>query len=179
MKITPRFPAKTLSALLVTGLLGTLILTAADPNATPPQRNRPGGGAGGGGPGGPGFRGGLMLDDKQRELLREAMQKNGAEIQKLDEKMRAAQKELTQAILTEKQDSKVLRDKAEAVAKIQVEQTLLRAKVFGVVVPTLKPEQRDQIENSPFAMQMLMQGLGGGFGGGGMRGGRGGGPPQQ
>ncbi len=175
MKITPMSHPKTLSALLVTGLLGTLILTAADPNATPPQRNRPGGG-----PGGPGFRGGVMLDDKQRELLREAMQNNGAEIQKLDEKMRAAQKELTQAILTEKQDSKVLRDKAEAVAKIQVEQTLLRAKVFAVVVPTLKPEQRDQIENSPFAMQMVMQGLGGGFGGGGMRGGRGGGgPPQQ
>ena len=87
MKITPRFPPKTLSALLVTGLLGTLILTAADPNATPPQRTRPGGGQGGGGPGGPGgpgFRGGVMLDDKQRELLREAMQNNSAEIQKLN-----------------------------------------------------------------------------------------------
>ncbi len=120
-----------------------------------------------------------MLDDKQRELLREAMQNNSAEIQKLDEKMRAAQKELTQAILSEKPDPKVLREKAEAVAKIQVEQTLLRAKVFGVVVPTLKPEQRDQIENSPFAMQMLMQGLGGGFGGGGRGGRGGGGPPQQ
>ncbi len=85
-------------------------------------------------------------------------------------------------MLAERADEKVLREKADAVAKIQVEQTLLRAKAFAVVVPTLKPEQREQIENAPWAMGMLMGG--GGFGGsfgGGMRGGRGGGggPPQR
>ncbi len=172
---------KTLSALLITGLLGGLITTAAEPTPAPQQRNRGGGGQAGGGPGrfgGPG----AFLDDKQRELFREAMQNQSAALQKLDEQMRVAQKELTQAMLAEKADEKVLREKADAVAKIQVEQTLLRAKAFAVVVPTLKPEQREQIENAPWAMGMLMGG--GGFGGsfgGGMRGGRGGGggPPQR
>jgi len=105
---------------------------------------------------------GGMLDDQQRELVREAMQKHSDELRKLDEKMRVAQKELMQAVMAEKADENVIREKAEVVAKIQVEQTLLRAKILAVVVPTLKPEQREQLENSPLALGML----GGGFGGG-------------
>lgn len=169
MKINLNCPAKILSAIAVAGLLGTLLLQAADPQPPPPARDRavqpdrgsgPPGGQGRGGMGGIGG----MLDDQQRELLREAMQKQGDEIRKLDEKMRVAQKELMQAVLAEKADEKVVREKAEVVAKIQVEQTVLRAKVLAVLVPTLKPEQREQIENSPWAMGML----GGGFGGGRM-----------
>jgi hypothetical protein len=96
------------------------------------------------------------LDERQRDLLREAMQTHGEGLRQLDEKLRLAQRELMQAILTEKQDEATIRQKADTVAKLQTEQTLLRAKVFAVVVPTLKPEQRELIENSPFAFGMLM-----------------------
>ena len=61
---------------------------------------------------------------------------------------------------------KVIREKAEAVAKVQVEMTILRAKVFATVVPSLTPEQRERIESNPMMLQMV---LGGGMGG--MRGG--------
>ncbi|HEY2953380.1 MAG TPA: periplasmic heavy metal sensor [Verrucomicrobiae bacterium] len=144
---------------LLTGLLGTFITMAADPPADQPGRgNRPGrGGAGGpggfGGPGGPGGAGGfagaggfggIALDEKQRELYRDASEQNSDELKKLDEKLRAAQKELMQAVLAEKFDDKSVREKADAVAKIQTDITVLRAKALSTVAPTLKPEQREQ-----------------------------------
>jgi len=120
---------------------------------------------------------GMMgLDDQQRELYREATQKHGDELRKLDEKLRAAQKELVQAVLAEKYDDQVVREKAEGVAKIQVEITTLRAKALSVVAPTLKPEQRDQLENSRIGAAILTGG-GGGGGGGGFGGPGGGNPP--
>lgn len=104
------------------------------------------------------------LDEKQMELLREATQADSEEMRKLDEKLRASQRELVQAVVAEKYDEKVVREKADAVAKIQTEITMLRAKQVATVVPTLKPEQREQWENSPIALGLLMRG--GGFGGG-------------
>ncbi len=150
--------------MLVAGWLGTVALTAADAPADAPPRDRPARPdrqAGGMGMGGGRAAMGGWLDDQQRELLRDAMQKDREAFRKLDESMRTAQRELTQAILAEKPDEKVVREKAEAVAKLQVEQTVLRAKAFSAVVPTLKPEQRDQIESSPWAIGMLMGGPGG------------------
>lgn len=160
MKITFNSWAKPLLVLAATSLLGVVVGTAADaPAAGAPPAQR---GA---------FRGG-MLDDQQRTLLREAMQKNSDELRSLDEKLRAAQKELMKAVLAEKQDEKAVREKAEAVGKIQTELTVIRAKAFAAVTPTLKPEQKDQLENSPMGM-MMMGGPGGAAFGGGM-GGRGG-----
>lgn len=182
------------AALMAAGLLSVTLAMAADTPTTGGRSGRtttPGADAGGGGDRGNrggttgGMRGG-WLDEQQRQLLGEARQKHASELQALDEKMREAQKELSKVLLAEKFDEKAVREKAEAVAKIQVEQTVLRAKIFSVVVPTLKPEQREQIESNPWALTML---LGGGFGGdrggfggpggfggdrGGMRGGPGG-----
>jgi Spy/CpxP family protein refolding chaperone len=115
--------------------------------------NVPGGGRGnfGGGNfggGGRGSFGGLNLDEKQNELLREAMQADSDELRKLYEKLQAAQKELVKAVVAEKYDDKGVREKADAVSKIQTEITVLRAKAFASVSPTLKPEQREQIENN-------------------------------
>ncbi len=106
-----------------------------------------------------------LFDDQQRELMREAFMKNREQMLKIDEKMREAQKELTKVMLSEKPDEKLLRQKAEAVAKVQVEQTMVRAKIFEAVAPTLKPEQKEQMESNPFAIQMMMMGGFGGFGG--------------
>src|SRR6185436_17926461 len=95
----------------------------------------------------------------------------------LDEKQRAAQKELMQAVLAENFDEKVVREKAEAVGKIQTDITVLRAKAFSTVAPTLKPEQREALENTRVGPTMLLgggPGVGGPGGGGG--GGFGGGP---
>ena len=181
------------TTLLVVGLVSAFVATAADaPQPTPPDRVRgnrgpvdrtganPGGpdrgnfqGRGGfGGPGGPGgmggMGGGINLDDKQRELYREAAQKDSDALRKLDEKLRAAQKELMQAILAENYDEKIVREKADTMGKIQTEITLLRGKAFSTVAPTLKAEQREQLETSRSAILMLSSG---GFGGPGSGGG--------
>ena len=169
MKISFLKYSKTTSTLLLTGFLSVLTTHAADAPPAASQPDRPARGPGGGpgntqdrrGPAGGG--GGLGLDDKQRELYREASQKSADELRKLDEKLRAAQKELVQAAIAEKYDEKAVREKAEALAKIQVEITTLRAKAFSAVAPTLKAEQREQLETSRVAAAML---TGGGFGGG-------------
>ncbi len=108
--------------------------------------------------------GGLNLDEKQNELLREAMRADSDELRKLADKLQDAQKELVKVIVAEKYDEKSLREKAEAVARIQTEITVLRGKAFATISPTLKPEQRDQIENSRGA-SALITGAGIGFGG--------------
>jgi len=183
--------SKTIGACAITTILAAFALIAADSPAPPPGRPGPGGG-GPGGAGGPGnFQGprgggggmmmGGVLDDQQRELYRQASQKNMDELRRLDEKLRAAQKELVKAAIAEKYDEAAVREKAEAVGKIQVQITTLRAKALSAVAPTLKPEQRDQLENSRMGAAMLGGfggGPGAGFGGpGGGFGGQGG-PPQ-
>ena len=131
------------------------------------------------------MRGGF-LDEEQRALLQESRQKHSEELTKLNEQIRVAQKALTAAVLADTLDEKIVREKSEAVAKIQVELDVLLAKMFAPVVPTLKPEQKEQMQNNPFFLRMMAGGMGGGMnggpgggrgfgGGGGGRGGFGGG----
>jgi Spy/CpxP family protein refolding chaperone len=127
----------------------------------------PGGFQGQGGFQGRGGGGMAVLDEQQRNLLREALQKEQDPLRALDEKLRAAQKELMQAVLAEKYDEQVVRQKAEAVAKIEVEMTLLRAKALATVAPTLKTEQKESMINSPFGAMMLRGGMMMDRGGGG------------
>lgn len=157
---------KSLITCLATGLLATTVAVAQPA----------GGGGGGGGGGGRGnFQGrARMLDDQQMQLYREAAQKDGEKLRALDEKLRVAQKELMQATLAATYDEKAVKEKADAVAKIQVELTVLRAKALATVAPTMKPEQKEQLYESRFAIMMLT-GSGFDMGGGGF-GRQGGGP---
>src|SRR5204863_1424371 len=87
-----------------------------------------------------------------------------------------AQKELMQAVLAENFDEKVVREKADAVGKIQSDITVLRARALSTVAPTLRPEQREALENTRLGSTMLMGGGPGMGGPGGFGGGFGGGP---
>lgn len=93
--------------------------------------------------------GGFNLDEQQRNLLQEARQVNGDDIRKLNEKLAEAQKEFVRVVAAEKYDEKVVREKAEAIGKIQAEILALNGKAFATVSPTLKPEQRESIEGNP------------------------------
>lgn len=127
-----------------------------------------------GGPRGGRFFGGLNLDDNQRQLLFDGLQAVGPQMREIMEKLRIAQQELVDAVLAEKYDEQVVRQKAEAVAKLQVELTMLRAKAVSAVAPTLTPEQKQEVKDSPFIAGLLTGA--GGFGGRGGFGGFGGGP---
>ncbi len=171
--------------LLIFMLSGALSAVMAVAQQNPAPGGAAGAGAGAGGGGGRGGFGGMRgggigLDDQQRQLYREALQKDSEKLRALDEKLRAAQKDLVDATLAATYDEKTVKEKAEAVANIQVEITLLRSKALATVAPTLKPEQKQQLSESRFAIMMLSGGgMGGGFDptamGGGF-GGRGGGP---
>lgn len=142
--MTPRTNRKrttTLAALLAAGFLCSIALTAYAQPA--PDRGRGG-----------------MLDEQQRELFRQAMEKEGDQLRALATKMEAAQKALMQATLAETYDEKVVQEKADAVAKIQVQMTLLRAKALSTVAPTLKAEQKEQLLESRFGAMMLTGGFG-------------------
>jgi len=150
------FLGKSLSLALAGGLLSAWLATAADP--TPPAVDPRGANNAARG------NRGNWLDDKQRELLRAAFESQQDQLNKLDEQLRVAQKELLTVVLAEKYDETVVRQKAEVVAKLQTEQTLLRAKAFNKLAPTLTPEQRDRIAGSPMGPMLLMGGFGGGRG---------------
>jgi Spy/CpxP family protein refolding chaperone len=118
-----------------------------------------------------GGRGGFGLDEQQRNTLREEMQKQQDAVQQLNEKLQAAQRELMKEVLAEKQDEKKIREKAEAVSKIQTDIMVLRAKAFASINPTLKPEQKEQMIENRFSFMMLQGGgmMGGPGAGMGMR----------
>lgn len=201
------------STLMLTGLVGATTLPAAD--STPAAPQRPDRGATGadnrgrtdrfdrgrpdrgnqdrGNQDRGGFMdrrggfGGAMLDDQQRDLLRESVQKHSDELRKLDEEIRVAYLAFMKVVLAEKQDEAALQEKADAWGKLMAKQKVLQAKAFAPLTPTLKPEQREQYENNPWAFDMIMRwttgfrggpGGPGGFGGrGGFGGGGPGGPP--
>ena len=81
------------------------------------------------------------------------------------EKLLVAQKELVNAVLAEKYEEKVVREKAEVVAKIQTDMLMLRSKAMSTLAPTLKPEQRDTLNNPRIGFAMLSGGFGAGVGG--------------
>ena len=134
-------------------------------------QRRGGGGNFQGGPGG----GMMMLSDDQRQLLQDAQQESNDKLRELEEKFRAAQKETVDAALAAAPDQKAILGKAEAMAAIQVEMTVLRAKGLSALVPSLQPDQRRQMTDSPFGAMLLSGGGGGGGRGGPGFGGPGGG----
>lgn len=175
---------RTWTALLAAWALSTLMALAADQPTAPPGND--GAGPRGGPPGGRGagqgrgFGGMMMLDEQQRQLFDQALQKENDRLRALEGKMRTAQQELLEATLASTYDEKTVRAKAEAVAAIQVEMTTLRAKALAAIAPTLKPEQKEQILQTPVGVMLLNGGPGmgrpPGFQGGGRGGPPGGGP---
>ncbi|MBN2506480.1 MAG: periplasmic heavy metal sensor [Verrucomicrobia bacterium] len=149
-------PHRFLTAALLAACLGTSALSAAEKPAAAPPPGR-------GRPDAPRL-GQNMLDEKQRLLLQEAMLDHRDELRRLNDRMQAAQRELVKAVFQEKPDQNAIRAKAEAAAQAQVELTVLRAKIAAVLAPTLTPEQREQFENSPFALMMLGSGMRGPLG---------------
>ncbi|MGB9602027.1 MAG: Spy/CpxP family protein refolding chaperone, partial [Limisphaerales bacterium] len=143
MKIRKNKCCVSLTAVLNAGLLSALIPLSAqqdqNPQPQPPPPNQPAppqagpGGPQGQQPGGPGRFGRFFgnFDDKQRQLLMDAMQANAPQMRELQDKLQAAQQELVKAVIAEKYDEQVVRQKAEAVAKLQVELTMLRAKAVS------------------------------------------------
>ena len=81
--------------------------------------------------------------------MRQAMEAQREKVRGLEEKLRDARKEIFEAGLKEKFDEEAVREKALAMAKLDAEMTVLRAKAFSKVHPPLSPEQVEKLKNAP------------------------------
>ena len=90
-----------------------------------------------------------VLTEEQKESLRAAMETQREKTRALDEKIRDARRELFKAGLTDSFDEESIRAKAIEVGKLDAELTVLRAKAFSKMKPSLSAEQIEQLKNPP------------------------------
>ena len=88
-----------------------------------------------------------VLTEDQRESMRAIMTSQREQMRGLQEKIRAARKELLKTSLADTFDEDTVRAKALAVAKLEAEVTVLRARAISQVQPSLSDEQIEQIMN--------------------------------
>jgi len=90
-----------------------------------------------------------ILTQEQQLKLMEGIKNHEKEFRKIQQEMVWLQAELGRLSLQPKLDEEKIRARAEALGKVQAEDMILRARIYSeLVVPTLTPEQRYQIEIS-------------------------------
>ena len=169
--------------ILSASLIGSNFLRAAEGDV-PPVPRRPAQGAEGQGPGprGPRFqqgqfqpgglqqgRGGGMpmeavLTEEQREKFVEEMFAQREKNRQLnpDEKFMKLRRELDQALFGEKLDEELVRKKSMELAEVDLERSLIRARAFAKIRPSLSPEQLERLKEMRSEMGRGPQGGQGG-----------------
>lgn len=135
---------------LVPAVVTAVLLAAPGAAAQPPGRGRWGPGVGvGRGPMGPGggfglgfALGRLDVTSEQRQQIRTIMQSHRQEFQALAERRRAAQQALQAAMTADPLDEAAIRSASAALAEVQADAAVLRAKVHREVFAVLTPEQQ-------------------------------------
>jgi Spy/CpxP family protein refolding chaperone len=90
-----------------------------------------------------------VLTDEQRASFREAMESQGNKLRELNEKLHAARREAFESSVAEAFKEKTVRQNAMAVAKLEAEMTVLRARALSQVKPALSAEQIERLRNLP------------------------------
>ena len=179
-----RMNSRPVSLLILSAiLLGFNLLSAADGDV-PPAPRRPGQGDDGQGPGprGPRFqqgqfrpggfqpgRGGgvpleAVLTEEQREKFGEEMLAQREKSGQLnpDEKFMKLRRELDQALFGEKLDEELVRKKSAELAAVDLERSLIRARAFAKIRPSLSEEQLERLKQMRAEMGRGPQGGQGG-----------------
>lgn len=139
-------------------------LNAADeakPLRRPPEAaNRPGLVQGGAGNGLVAFE--RVLTDEQRQKLRESMQEQGADLRQNAQKVMQLRRELNEAVFAGKADEKLIKEKADEIAKLDAEQLRARMTALSKIAATFTSEQREKIKEMGEQMRAARPGLGAG-----------------
>jgi Spy/CpxP family protein refolding chaperone len=90
-----------------------------------------------------------VLTEDQRASFREAMESQRGKLRELDEKLRGARREALQASVALKFDEEVVRQKAMAVAGLEAEMTVVRARALSQMKPSLSADQIEKLKNQP------------------------------
>jgi len=101
-----------------------------------------------------------VLNDEQRKQVREFMQQQGADFRENVLKLAELRRELQEAAFSGKADEKFVKEKTEAIAKLDAEQLRVRTLALAKVAATLTPEQREKIKDISERVRAERPGLG-------------------
>jgi hypothetical protein len=98
------------------------------------------------------------LSNDQLLLLQQATQKDADKIRALQDKLQAARIEFLDTSLAIDYEEKAIREKAEAVANLELEIALLRCSAIHSVTVDLTPEEKQQLQQSQITLSVLTTG---------------------
>jgi len=88
-----------------------------------------------------------ILNQEQRIQFGEEMQGQREKMRELNERSMRLRRELDEALFGEKLDESLVRKKAAELAELDAERSLIRARAFAKVRPTLSEEQLERLKN--------------------------------
>ena len=103
-----------------------------------------------------------VLTDEQRQKMREFMQEQGGDLRENMQKLAQLRRELNVTVLSGKADEKFIKEKTDAIAKLDAEQLRARMMALSKVVGTLTPEQREKLKDMGDQLRAARPGLGAG-----------------
>lgn len=136
------------AALAFTGTGEIMLISQEMPPALLKNPSRPGPGAGGQRP----FLAGLgpldnVLTDEQRASFRQAMESQREKMRDAEVKLREARIKMFEASLDGKFDEAAARKQALAVAALEADLSVIRARALSQLQPPLSPEQIEKVKN--------------------------------
>ena len=90
-----------------------------------------------------------VLTDEQTASLRQIMQGQRENLLRAESQLVEARKDLMLASVAGKFDESLVRTKALAVANLDAEMSVLRARMFSQIKPPLSADQIEQLKNAP------------------------------
>ena len=161
---------------LLTAVFSAVLLQAAEPNPDAPRGPRPvdnlrverrpgapGERMAGVQPRGGGLPVEIVLNEEQRAEFREEMQAHREDFRELEQRAARLRREYDEALFAEELDEKLVREKSSALAEIDAERALIRARAFAKVRPSLSEEQLERLRNLRADLQREMRPPPGGF----------------
>lgn len=104
-----------------------------------------------------------ILTEDQREKFGEEMSAQREKTRELNEKFMKLRREIDQALFAEKLDEKLVREKSMELAEVELERSLIRARAFAKIRPSLSQEQLERLKELRSEMGRGPQGGPGGF----------------
>ena len=104
-----------------------------------------------------------VLTDEQRKQVREFMLGQGTDFRENIQELAQLRRELQEAALNGKADEKFIKEKTEAIAKLDAEQLRVRTLALAKVAASLTPEQREKIKKISDRIRAERPGLGAGL----------------
>jgi len=103
-----------------------------------------------------------VLTDEQRKEFREQMRASGEKLRASQQEVMKARRELQETVLSGKADEAAIRQRSEAIAKLESEVLAARMSALAKVAGTLTPEQKEKIKELSEPSRAVRPGLGAG-----------------